>query len=81
MYESLAVLVPILLAVGGVVAAHFMGIEKAISAARLYTDQKVEQLLEISEKRFDKIDKKMEMIIHTNEEIKIKFVELKGKIL
>ncbi len=65
--------------IGGIIAAHFMGIEKAITIARNYTDKRFDDLFSISERRFDKIDQKMDLLIKSNEDFRIRFIEFKGR--
>lgn len=62
--EAAGVFLPILTVVVGVVTAHFMGIEKAISASRLYTDKRVDSFIINTSARFDKIDEKIDKIFH-----------------
>lgn len=61
--------IPILLMCVSVITAHFMGIEKAISSSKKYTDETIElfeknidSFIINTSSRFDKIDKQFDKI-------------------
>lgn len=58
--ESVIPLFALIIAVGGVVSAHFMGVKSAVSESKVYTD-----------KRIDKLEPKIDLLIEQIKEIQI----------
>lgn len=67
--DFLTIVMPILFTCASVITAHFMGIEKAITTSKKYTDNSIElfeknidSFIINTSSRFDKIDKQFDKI-------------------